>query len=85
LRRRYNNSYSEYLSAFHKLVTLRDKIDGILRSNEGNNAGSISDSDADLELLDPDEFGRLCLRHKRLRDELESIQLSFSQAGGKYL
>ncbi|KAF8744948.1 hypothetical protein AX14_012772 [Amanita brunnescens Koide BX004] len=47
LRRRYNNSYGEYLTAFYKLVTLRDKIDGILRNKD----------DADLELIDPDEFG----------------------------
>ena len=85
LRRRYNNSYGEYLTAFHKLVTLRDKIDGVLRNKDGNNASSISDSDADLELMDPDEFGRLCSRHKRLREELESIQLLFSQAGGREL
>ena len=85
LRRRYNNSYGEYLTAFYKLVTLRDKIDGILRNKDGNNATSISDSDADLELIDPDEFGRLCSRHKKLREELESIQLLFSQAGGRDL
>ena len=85
LRRRYNNSYGEYLTAFSKLVTLRDKIDGVLRNKDGNNASSISDSDADLELMDPDEFGRLCSRHKRLREELESIQLLFSQAGGREL
>lgn len=85
LRRRYNNSYGEYLTAFHKLVTFRDKIDGVLRNKDDNNASSISDSDADLELMDPDEFGRLCSRHKRLREELESIQLLFSQAGGREL
>ncbi len=85
LRRRYNTSYGEYLTAFHKLVILRDKIDGILRNKDGNNASSVSDSDADLELMDPDEFGRLCSRHKRLREELESIQLLFSRAGGREL
>ncbi|KAK2467762.1 hypothetical protein APHAL10511_000057 [Amanita phalloides] len=85
LRRRYNNSYGEYLAAFHKLVTLRDKIDGILRNNDDKNEGSASDFDADMELMDPDEFGRLCLHHKKLREELESIQLLFSQAGGREL
>ncbi|KAF8622353.1 hypothetical protein AX15_007085 [Amanita polypyramis BW_CC] len=83
LRKRYNNSYSEYLTVFHKLVTLRDKIDCILKNHDGNS--SISDSDPDSELVDPDEFRRLCSHHKKLRDELESILLVLSQAGGRDL
>ncbi|KAF8632701.1 hypothetical protein AX17_004773 [Amanita inopinata Kibby_2008] len=83
LRRRYVSSYGEYLTAFHKLVTMRNKIDNILRDHEGISVYSVSDSDVDLELLDPDKLGLLFSHHNQLRDELESIQQSFSHSSGK--
>ncbi|KAM6502339.1 hypothetical protein JOM56_002316 [Amanita muscaria] len=85
LRRRYNKSYSEYLTAFQKLVTVKNKIDGILGTRDANNANFVSESDVDTELMDPEEFRRLCSRHKRLRDELESIQQLFSQNNARVI
>lgn len=78
LRDRYNASYLEYLTTFQKLVAQKGKIDSLLKNND---AGSVTDSDGDVELLDLDELARLTTDHKQLEEELEAILRIFPRAG----
>ena len=77
LRARYNASYLEYLTSFHRLVTQKGKIDQLLKSTDLESIGSITDSEGDMELLGPEELSQLAMKHKRLEDELEAIQEVF--------
>lgn len=77
LRARYNASYLEYLTSFHRLVTQKGKIDQLLKSTDLESIGSITDSEGDMELLGPEELSQLAIKHKRLEEELEAIQEVF--------
>lgn len=77
LRARYNASYLEYLTSFHRLVTQKGKIDNLLKSTDLESIGSITDSEGDMELLGPEELSQLAIKHKRLEEELEAIQEVF--------
>jgi len=77
LRARYNASYLEYLTSFQRLVTQKGKIDHLLKSTDLESIGSITDSEGDMELLDPEELSQLAIKHKRLEEELEAIQEIF--------
>lgn len=76
LRARYNASYLEYLGTFQKLYTQKGKIDSLLKSNELS-TGSITDSDG--ELMDQEELASLAAEHRKLHDELETIQHIFTK------
>lgn len=78
LRVRYSTSYLEYLSKFHKLVAQKGKIDSMLKSSDVVSAGSITDSDGDVELMDPEELARLSSEYRVLEEELETIRNIFS-------
>lgn len=77
LRARYNASYLEYLTSFHRLVTQKGKLDNLLKSTDLESIGSITDSEGDMELLGPEELSQLATKHKRLEEELEAIQEVF--------
>jgi len=78
LRTRYNASYLEYLGTFQKLCAQKGKIDSLLKNNELS-TGSITDSDGDVELMDQEELASLAAEHRKLRDELETIQHIFTK------
>jgi RNA polymerase II elongation factor ELL len=82
LRARYSATYLEYLSIFRKLVAQKGKIDSMLKSNDIVSAGSITDSDGDVELMDPDELARISSEYKLLEEELERIRHTFSRFEG---
>lgn len=77
LRVRYSTSYLEYLSKFQTLVAQKGKIDSMLKSDIVS-AGSITDSDGDIELMDPEELARLSSEYKVLEGELATIRNIFS-------
>ncbi|EDR11433.1 uncharacterized protein LACBIDRAFT_293041 [Laccaria bicolor S238N-H82] len=77
LRARYNASYLEYLGTFQKLYAQKGKIDSLLKNNELS-TGSITDSDGDVELMDQEELASVAAEHKKLHDELETIQHIFT-------
>jgi RNA polymerase II elongation factor ELL len=77
LRARYDVSYLEYLSSFQRLVIQKGKIDRLLKSSDMESIGSLTDSEGDIELLDPEELSQLAIKHKRLEEELEAIQKIF--------
>lgn len=79
LRARYSSSYLQYLNTFQQLVTQKGKLDSMLKSNDLGSNGSITDSEGDTELMDTDELAQLTSSHKKLRGELESIQLAFGR------
>ena len=76
LRARYSTSYLEYLSKFHILVAQKGKIDSMLKSDIMS-AGSITDSDGDVELMDPEALATLSSEYKVLEEELETIRNIF--------
>jgi RNA polymerase II elongation factor ELL len=79
LRARYNASYLEYLGMFQKLCAQKGKIDSLLKNNELRSTGSITDSDGDVELMDQEELASLAAEHRKLHDELETIQHIFTK------
>ncbi|KAF8973327.1 hypothetical protein BDZ97DRAFT_1780843 [Flammula alnicola] len=79
LRARYNTSYLEYLTSFQRLVIQKGKLDNMLKSNDLGSVGSITDSEGDIELMDPEELAQLTTNHRKLREELESIQQVFGR------
>lgn len=81
LRARYNTSYMEYLTTLQKLMAQKSKLDTLLKNSSGS-VGSITDEDEDIELMDQEELARLSLDHKKLHEELETIQQIFSKSGG---
>ena len=78
LRARYSTSYLEYLKKFHELVAQKGKIDSMLKGSDVVSAGSITDSDGDVELMDSEALTRLSSEYKVLEEELETIRNIFS-------
>jgi len=77
LRTRYDASYLEYLASFRRLMIQKGKIDRLLKSSDLESIGSLTDSEGDIELLDPEELSQLAIKHKKLEEELEAIQEIF--------
>ena len=63
LRSLYQSQYADYLGAFSKVVAQKRKIEAILNG----------DSEAELDVLDPDDLFKLSQEHKSLKTELENI------------
>jgi len=64
LRSRYQSKYGHYLDTYSKIVAQKRKIEAILNG----------ESDAEGEIMDPDELKRLSAEHKNQKEELEFIQ-----------
>lgn len=64
LRALYQAQYTNYLGAFSKVVAQKRKIEAILNG----------DSEAEMDVMDPDELLRLSHEHMSLKTELERIQ-----------
>lgn len=64
----------EYIQLFQKMHNQRYKTESLLNKIEDESVASITDSDGDVEMLDPDALGELVADYNRLKDELESIQ-----------
>jgi RNA polymerase II elongation factor ELL len=79
LRARYNTSYLEYLTSLQRLMVQKGKLDTMLKSNDLGSSGSITDSEGDIELMDAEELAQLTSTHKKLREELQSIQVAFER------
>lgn len=78
LRARYSTAYLEYLTSFQKLVIQRGMVDRMLQISDSGSAGSVTDSDGGVELLQPDELARLAADHRKRHEELVSIQQMFT-------
>lgn len=63
LRALYQSQYSTYLGAFSKVVAQKRKIEAMLNG----------DSEAEADVLDPDDLVKLSMEHKSLKTELENI------------
>jgi len=63
LRAQYQSQYTDYLGAFSKVVAQKRKIEAILNG----------DSEAEVDIMDPDDLTKLSLEHKALKAELENI------------
>ncbi|OAX41123.1 hypothetical protein K503DRAFT_736194 [Rhizopogon vinicolor AM-OR11-026] len=64
LRLRYQSKYGHYLDTYSKIVTQKRKIEAILNG----------ESEAEGEIMDPEELKRLSTEHKNQKEELEFIQ-----------
>ncbi|KAG1870238.1 hypothetical protein DFJ58DRAFT_765245 [Suillus subalutaceus] len=64
LRSRYQSKYGNYLGTYSQIVAQKRKIEAILNG----------ESEAEGEIMDPEELKRLSAEHKNQKEELESIQ-----------
>jgi RNA polymerase II elongation factor ELL len=64
LRSRYQSKYGHYLDTYSKIVAQKRKIEAILNG----------ESEAEGEIMDPEELKRLSAEHKNQKEELEFIQ-----------
>ncbi|KAG2366314.1 hypothetical protein BDR07DRAFT_1607022 [Suillus spraguei] len=64
LRSRYQSKYGHYLGTYSQIVAQKRKIEAILNG----------ESEAEGEIMDPEELKRLTAEHKNQKEELESIQ-----------
>jgi RNA polymerase II elongation factor ELL len=63
LRALYQSQYADYLGAFSKVVAQKRKIEAMLNG----------DSEAELDVMDPDDLFKLSQEHRSLKTELENI------------
>ncbi|KAG6375547.1 hypothetical protein JVT61DRAFT_3108 [Boletus reticuloceps] len=63
LRALYQSQYSTYLGTFSKIVAQKRKIEAILNG----------DSEAEVDVMDPDDLMKLSNEHKSLKTELKNI------------
>ncbi|KAG0700840.1 hypothetical protein DFH29DRAFT_876312 [Suillus ampliporus] len=64
LRSRYQSKYGHYLDTYSQIFTQKRKIEAILNG----------ESEAEGEIMDPEELKRLSTEHKHQKEELVSIQ-----------
>jgi RNA polymerase II elongation factor ELL len=64
LRSRYQSKYGHYLDTYSQIVAQKRKIEAILNG----------ESEAEGEIMDPEELKRLSAEHKNQKEELEFIQ-----------
>ncbi|KAG1762898.1 hypothetical protein EDD22DRAFT_889486 [Suillus occidentalis] len=64
LRSRYQSKYGHYLGTYSQIVAQKRKIEAILNG----------ESEAEGEIMDPEELKRLSTEHKSQKEELEFIQ-----------
>lgn len=64
LRSRYQSKYGHYLDTYSQIVAQKRKIEAILNG----------ESEAEGEVMDPEELKRLSVEHKNQKAELEFIQ-----------
>lgn len=64
LRSRYQSKYGHYLGTYSQIVAQKRKIEAILNG----------ESEAEGEIMDPEELKRLSTEHKNQKEELEFIQ-----------
>ncbi|KAG7446363.1 uncharacterized protein BT62DRAFT_931812 [Guyanagaster necrorhizus] len=79
LRKGYVAAYGRYIKSFTRLVEQRDRVNALLNAFD-DSAGSITDSDGDVELLDVEAMQRLKVEFARHTEELESIRKAFEVA-----
>ncbi|KAK0504853.1 hypothetical protein EDD18DRAFT_1343630 [Armillaria luteobubalina] len=79
LRKGYAAAYGRYIKSFSRLVEQREKVHSLLSAFD-DSAGSITDSDGDVELLDVEAMQRLKAEFARHTEELESIKKAFEVA-----
>lgn len=63
LRALYQSQYTDYLGTFSKIVAQKRKIEAMLNG----------DSEAEVDVMDPDDLVKLTTEHKSLKSELENI------------
>lgn len=79
LRAHYDSSYLPYLGNFQKLMKHKTKVRNMLKKMEKGSTGSVTESDGDGELLDPEELKKLALEYHNQHEDLETIQRIFSR------
>lgn len=63
LRALYQSQYTNYLGTFSRMVAQKRKIEAMLNG----------DSEAEVDVMDPDDLVNLTMEHKSLKTELENI------------
>ncbi|KAF8159538.1 hypothetical protein B0H34DRAFT_796776 [Crassisporium funariophilum] len=77
IRARYSSSYVDYLGSFQKVMVQKAKLEQLLKNTDKASGGSITDSDGDVELLDPEDLAHLAASHRKMHDELDSMRKVF--------
>jgi RNA polymerase II elongation factor ELL len=79
LRAHYDTYYLPYLGNFQLLMKHKTKICNLLKKMDKGSSGSVTESDGDGELLDPDELRKLALEYHNQHGDLDNIQRIFSK------
>lgn len=79
LRNHYDSSYLPYLGNFQLLMKQKAKLCNLLKKSEKGSSGSITESEGDGDLLDPEELKKLASEYHNQHGDLENIQRIFSK------
>jgi len=74
LQVQFDDSYLPYLGNFQRLLKQKSRIRDLLRKMDQDNVDSVTDSDGDSELLDPEELKKLASEYENQHEDLEKIQ-----------
>jgi len=70
----FDDSYLPYLSNFQRLLKQKSRIRDILKKMDQDNVDSLTESDGDSEVLEPEELKKLVLEYQNQHEDLEKMQ-----------
>ena len=73
LRERYSTSFVDYLTSLQKLVMRRRKVDQMLKTSESGSVHSVTDSDGEVWLLNPEELARLAADYRKRHEATKTL------------
>lgn len=79
LRNHYDSSYLPYLDKFQILMSQKLKLRNLLKKVEKSGSDSVTESEGDGELLEPEEMRKLALEYQDQHGDLENIQRIISK------
>ncbi|KXN90647.1 hypothetical protein AN958_03887 [Leucoagaricus sp. SymC.cos] len=79
LRAQYDTSYLPYLGNFQALMKHKTKICNMLRKMDKGSSGSVTESDGDGDLPDPEDLKKLAMEYYNQHEDLENIRRIFSK------
>ena len=70
----FDDSYLPYLSNFQRLLKQKSRMRNILKKMDQDNVDSITESDGDSEVLEPEELKKLVMEYQNQHEDLEKMQ-----------
>ncbi|KAI0332366.1 hypothetical protein GY45DRAFT_1299387 [Cubamyces sp. BRFM 1775] len=82
LRRYYKSTWYVYFDLFREQAHRRDRIEHMLRQNEGEDGAEAPQDEGDVEELDPDALMAFMEEYKAVTEELNRIEEQWKRLGG---